>query len=54
MAAQTFQGLRKMLDEEHQFDNQKRNQYREKWNRPPSNIVNKSMFDQIDSKQFFI
>lgn len=28
MATQSFQGLRKMLEEEEQFDNQKRSQYR--------------------------
>ena len=29
------------------FDNQKRNQYQNKWNRPPSQMVNKGYFNQI-------
>jgi hypothetical protein len=47
-AGQRFQELKKVIQDEEKFDNDKRFQYNQKWNRPPSNIVNRSYVNQIE------
>ena len=44
-----FNELKQQLHEEEVFDNNKRSQYGNKWNRPPSNVVNRSYLNQIES-----
>ena len=45
---QRFQELKKVIQDEEKFDNEKRFQYNQKWNRPPSNVVNRSYVNQIE------
>jgi len=39
------------LKNEETTDMQKRNNYGQKWNRPPSSLVNRSYFNQIELYQ---
>lgn len=46
-----FKEMYGMIREEENYDQQKRNQYHEKWHRPPSHMVNRSYVTQLEVYQ---
>lgn len=41
--------LKQIISDEEYFDGQKRSQYGNRWNRPPSSIANKEYLQRIES-----